>query len=103
MGDAGAVKAPNGLAATGLRHWAPSPNERLPPYPGLLIPPLPAPERYDLSHHLTASNREAALRACCALLSITHLRLHIILPFPRAVSTQRHQLGPRTKHSTVEF
>ena len=27
-------------------------NERLPPYPGLLIPPLPAPERYDLSHHL---------------------------------------------------
>ena len=28
--------------------WAPSPNERLPPYayPGLLIPPLPAPERY---------------------------------------------------------
>jgi hypothetical protein len=25
--------------------WTPSPNERLPPYPGLLIPPLPAPER----------------------------------------------------------
>jgi hypothetical protein len=32
--------------------WAPSPNEQLAPYPGLLIPPLPAPERYDLSHKI---------------------------------------------------
>jgi hypothetical protein len=44
--------------------WTPSPNERLPPYPGLLIPPLPAPERYDLSHHLVVRPRSAHAARC---------------------------------------
>ena len=44
--------------------WTPSPNERLPPYPGLLIPPLPAPERYDLSHHPIVRPRSAHAARC---------------------------------------
>ena len=44
--------------------WTPSPSERLPPYPGLLIPPLPAPERYDLSHHPIVRPRSAHAARC---------------------------------------
>ena len=48
-----------------VRFWAPSPNVQLAPsYPGLLIPPLPAPERYDLSHHLVVRPRSAHAARC---------------------------------------
>jgi hypothetical protein len=47
-----AWRAAAGPLTSKVLFWTPSPNERLPPYPGLLIPPSPAPERYDLSHHL---------------------------------------------------
>ena len=55
--------------------WTPSPERAAssisrPPNPSL------ACSRALRSKIITSSNREAALRACCALLSIIHLRLH---------------------------
>ena len=55
--------------------WTPSPNERL-PASSISRPPNPSLACSRALRSITSSNREAALRACCALLSIIHLRLH---------------------------
>ena len=46
--------------------WTPSPMSNSSIYPGLLNPSLACPRAL---RSITSSSREAALRACCALLS----------------------------------